>query len=810
MFNLLLLHLAAWAIPISAQIYMGFPFNEQLPNVGRINEPYSFTIASTTYKSNTDAYINYEVTGLPAWLSFDPGSRTFSGQPTQENVGTFEITLIGTDTHDSTTLSNTYQMMVSQDPGIKLSSPDAAAQEIAKFGPTNGGNGLVVKEGENVNLRFDKSIFVAEPNSQNGIVAYYGRSADRSSLPNWLQFNSEDASFSGTVPHVTSQNAPSFEYGFSFIASDYSGFAGAVVNFKLVVGGHQLSTSVSDPIKINGTLNGDINVNIENDVLKSVYLDGNLITNDQVYRVSTTGDLPSYLTFDENSRTFTGKFPDHAVSDKVTVQVNDIYQNQVQVPLLFVVSNDVFSVKEFPNVNATKGQFFDYSIGKYIPDSSAQISVNFDSNGWLSYDAGNKTFIGMTPKDFDSMKISVIGELNGNSETLGFSIMGVNKEVKTTSTSSSSTKTSTSSSSKATSSSQTTSATTTTTPTTTPTESDESETSGAPVSPMHKHSLAIGLGVGLGILALIASSIIFFCCCFKRRDINEDSDLESGSGAAGSSGKVQRTISPPQDVKSTMNLTKFDQVKHDSETKSTSSSITHVNDGDSVNSHFEPQQHYMDVTGVGAATAAGIAGASAGTIVDVGEDLGGAVKSWRALGDSDLKRISEASLSTVNTEQLFSVRLVEDQSNRNSVTSSRYLGNSPPVTKSNVGGSNNIQRLDSDGNIVETYRDDDSRPSSHLYNVTEENTHDITQSSGYEEDDNNSLDLFKHDNQSSQASESDQEEVVKYPWGFESTGGNIGAKLVDFTRRGSLKDSARDQSHQHFGVTAQIHENDSD
>ena len=44
---------------------MGFPFNEQLPNIGRVNKDYSFTIANTTYKSNSDGVISYQVENLP-------------------------------------------------------------------------------------------------------------------------------------------------------------------------------------------------------------------------------------------------------------------------------------------------------------------------------------------------------------------------------------------------------------------------------------------------------------------------------------------------------------------------------------------------------------------------------------------------------------------------------------------------------------------------------------------------------------------------------------------------------------------------
>ena len=50
------------------------------------------------------------------------------------------------------------------------------------------------------------------------------------------------------------------------------------------------------------------------------------------------------------------------------------------------------------------------------------------------------------------------------------------------------------------------------------------------------------------------------------------------------------------------------------------------------------------------------------------------VKSWRANTESDSKlaRISNGSLATVNTENLFLVRLIDDYSVRNSETSSKF------------------------------------------------------------------------------------------------------------------------------------------
>ena len=137
---------------------MGFPFNEQLPNVGRVNEDYTFTIANTTYKSNSHGEISYEVENLPSWLSFDSSSRTFSGKPEESDVGEFEITLTGTDSSDGSQLTNSYSMIVSNDTGLYLTSEKNLFNELAQTGQTNGVDGLVVKPGDTIKIQFNKNL----------------------------------------------------------------------------------------------------------------------------------------------------------------------------------------------------------------------------------------------------------------------------------------------------------------------------------------------------------------------------------------------------------------------------------------------------------------------------------------------------------------------------------------------------------------------------------------------------------------------------------------------------------------------------
>ncbi len=59
---------------------------------------FTFTFAANTF-SDVDAgdSLTYTASGLPSWLSFDPATRTFTGTPTNADVGTVTVTVRATD-----------------------------------------------------------------------------------------------------------------------------------------------------------------------------------------------------------------------------------------------------------------------------------------------------------------------------------------------------------------------------------------------------------------------------------------------------------------------------------------------------------------------------------------------------------------------------------------------------------------------------------------------------------------------------------------------------------------------------------------
>ena len=667
---------------IQASIYMGFPFNEQLPNIGRVNQEYSFTIANTTYKSNSNGEISYQVNNLPSWLSFDSSTRTFTGKPQESDVGQFEITLIGTDSTDQSQLSNSYTMMVSNDTGLYLTSTGLLLSELSKSGQTNGNGGLVVKPGDKINIQFEKKLFESYSTSDRPIIAYYGRSADRSSLPNWIYFDGDALTFSGTVPYVTSENAPSIDYSFSFIASDYYGFAGAEGKFKIVVGGHQLSTSMNQTNIINGTIGSIIDEEIP--ILSKVFLDGQTITKENISDIYSQ-NLPNYAIFDKNNFTITGNFPNTSSSDNFTIVVKDIYGNSVELSYSFDIIDSIFTIDSLKDVNATKGQYFQYQILKsYFTDSdNTKVNVNFGSGSnsdWLQYHDSNMTLSGITPKNFNNLKVEIDAESNSDKESRSFQIKGVDKKIVSSTTSSLSLSTSSSSSSSVSSST-----------------SDSSVVATETSSPItHKKSnknkaLAIGLGVGIPVFLILVAALILLCCCFKRRknkgkgtDDNDEYPNDSrkpipangvatgvaGAGAMAGAGAAVIATSSNESIKdeSTMNVLKLEHNYSKS-----SSSLTQV-ETSSTESFYDTHENTP------------------------------IVKSWRANTESDnkLARISNGSLATVNTENLFLVRLIDDYSARNSETSSKFLSNNSlnALLRRESSSNNNFQRLDSNGNIV--------------------------------------------------------------------------------------------------------------
>ena len=92
---------------------------------GMEGEPVNFTIPTDSFLDiDAGDSLSYLATlgggtALPNWLTFDPNSRTFSGTPGQEDIGTIQVAVHASDTSGAEA-TGTFQIDIAAHPGVSL------------------------------------------------------------------------------------------------------------------------------------------------------------------------------------------------------------------------------------------------------------------------------------------------------------------------------------------------------------------------------------------------------------------------------------------------------------------------------------------------------------------------------------------------------------------------------------------------------------------------------------------------------------------------------------------------------------------
>ena len=536
---------------VQSYVYNGFPFNNQLPDIARLGENYLFTINSQTFKSDNNSPIKYQAFELPNWLSFDENSLTFYGNNINSNEGKYDFILQGTDNENS--LNQSCSIYLSNQPSIENNPDNSIITQLIKMGNTNGNNGLVIQPEQSFKFSFNDNSFIVPSSSSNKIIQYYGKSANRTSLPSWCFFDENLLTFYGTSPPVNSINAPSLQFDLTLIATDYSGFSAAYTDFRLIVGGHSLY--IQNTTSYNNTIMKNPNDKFEIDLpLNDIYLDNKVIETNQINTINISNG-PSWISIEDNSK-LSGTIPnDQNNNTVVNITLSDIYGDSVFMNYEINVLHKIFNVDSISNITVQNGKFFQYNLPDSIFQNKNETKIDAIYNDdWLTFYYSNNTFIGNVPKDFNSSQIELNASMNSMKQSLSFYIVGnpsSSSSYRSSSTihSSSSRSASRSSSmssyissnshsslnSSALSSSSSSSVSSSNTITTSTTSSASTSSSAVPIivdksSNTSNKSLAIGLGVAIPIVFIIAAALIFyFCCCAKRRNKKNNENDEDPS-----------------------------------------------------------------------------------------------------------------------------------------------------------------------------------------------------------------------------------------------------------------------------------------
>lgn len=358
---------------------------------------FSFQFAANTFADEDGDTLTYsaQISGggsLPGWLSFDATSRTFSGTPGNDDVGSLTIRVTADDGKGGTPAAQTFDIVVTNtndDPVLNNSIDDQVAIEDSAF-----------------SFQFSANTF----NDDDGDdLLYSAQLAGGGALPTWLNFDALNRTFSG-IPDNGDVGTISIEVS----ATDNNGGSVATDVFALTVSNTNDGPVIVNPIA-DQTANEDSPFSFQFDANTFYDADGNPLT----YTVQqVSGDpLPSWLQYDAATRTFSGTPENGDVGNlSISVTASDGTAETTDIFDLNVVNSNDDPVLNNPleNQSATEdiAFYYQFSADTFGDDDGDTLEYSAELSGggvlpfWLTFDAATRTFSG-TPSNADVGVVSI-------------------------------------------------------------------------------------------------------------------------------------------------------------------------------------------------------------------------------------------------------------------------------------------------------------------------------------------------------------------------------------------------------------------
>ncbi|MDZ8089585.1 MAG: putative Ig domain-containing protein, partial [Nostoc sp. DedQUE12b] len=353
---------------------------------------FNFTIPANTF-IDVDAgdILTYTATlengnPLPSWLSFNAATKTFSGTPLNENVGSLNIKVTAKDIAQAQA-SNVFTLTVNNtNDAPQVASPIANQQatEDAVFNFTIPANTFIdVDAGD--------------------ILTYTATLENGNPLPSWLSFNATNKTFSGT-PLNENVSANVGSLNIKVTAKDIAQAQASNV-FTLTVNNTndppEVANAIADKQATEDTL---FNFIIPDNTFKDVDA-GDTLT--YTATLENGDSLPSWLSFNAATQTFSGTpLNENVGSLNIKVTATDTYLAKVSDIFVLTVQNvndppEVFQA--IADKQATEDTLFNFIIpDNTFKDVDAADILTYTAtldNGdslpsWLSFNAATKTLSG--------------------------------------------------------------------------------------------------------------------------------------------------------------------------------------------------------------------------------------------------------------------------------------------------------------------------------------------------------------------------------------------------------------------------------
>jgi hypothetical protein len=309
---------------------------------------FSMTIPAEVF-TDVDAgdSLSVSLTGVLAWLTYDPATGVLSGTPGNADVGSYTLTLVADD--GEATAEESFSITVAN-------TNDAPTREVEMADQ-------VAEEGSPFNFSLPAGMFA---DVDGDVLTLTASMADGTELPSWLSFDAANGTFSGT-PGWDDAGTLSL----TVTASD--GSASASDTFDLRVADVNTAPTVANPIASQtATEDSEFSFTMPDDTFADAQGDSLVLT----ATLADGSPLPAWLTFHSP---FTGTPGDGDVGTiTIVVSATDSAGLTVSTSFNLSVANVNDAPAGWPTINGTATE------GQTLTADASGIS-DADGLGALSY-----------------------------------------------------------------------------------------------------------------------------------------------------------------------------------------------------------------------------------------------------------------------------------------------------------------------------------------------------------------------------------------------------------------------------------------
>lgn len=397
---------------LAGAITIEIPLDQQLPQIARIGEPFTWSFAPGSFNS-TKGPITYTVpSSLPKWMSFDSDSLTFRGTPGPKDEGTPSISVTAHDT--SSSVSSRFKLCVTHFPPPSLHIP--IKDQFRSDNPSlssvflmddhsnlkSGIPALRVPPGWSFSIGLDPDTFMS-PNN----LYYDALSADGTPLPDWVVFRPSPMTFNGVAPYIKGTRV----YTLALHASDQEGFTASVVPFNLVVSTEEvlISSAAFKLPTINVTAETPTSVSLTSAVdFTGFLIDGRPLDTSDIKELSVDTSAYSWLKYDSDRRILSGTPPAELTRADTPLPVKIVTSSDrsVETSLSISVVPSFFSASTLPAIMSDEEGKVKFDLSKFFsnqPKDDVALSVSFNVSGaaqFLHFESNMAVLEGRVPASF--------------------------------------------------------------------------------------------------------------------------------------------------------------------------------------------------------------------------------------------------------------------------------------------------------------------------------------------------------------------------------------------------------------------------